>query len=203
MNSNACRKNRIERFDVVRISVLRFRSELCSHCRASKKKRQKKDGNGRDNLERTPIERDLWVVSLTPLDPFMMRGTNIAVRPNNEQMNTISDQEFETFWPLAKFYHNRYTLDLQILYSCQYISHEHEYIFYFFIVRLWKLTEASRSSKAFVSGDWNGCHIEVTVNCQGFDRVNAIDLGFRRSYSISEKSRLSRSADKESKFIEL
>ena len=24
---------------------------------------------------------------------------------------TISDQEFETFWPLAKFYHNHYTLD--------------------------------------------------------------------------------------------
>ena len=117
--------------------------------------------------------------------------------------NTISDQEFETFWPLVKLYHNRYTLDLQILYSCQYISHEHEYIFYFFIVRLWKLTEASRSWTAFVSGDWNGCHIEVTVNCQGLDRVNAIDLGFRRSYSISEKSRLSRSADKESKFIEL
>ena len=79
---------------------------------------------------------------------------------------TISDQEFETFWHLAKFYHNRYTLGLQIWYSCEYISHEHEYIFYFFIVQLWKLTEASWSSKVIVSGDWNGCHIEVTVNCQ-------------------------------------
>ena len=79
---------------------------------------------------------------------------------------TISDQEFETFWPLAIFYHNRYTLGLQILYSYEYVSHEHEYIFYFFIVQLWKLTEASQSSKAIVSGDWNDCHIEVTSNCQ-------------------------------------
>ena len=80
--------------------------------------------------------------------------------------STISDQEFETFWPLDKFYHNCYTLGLQIWYSCEYISHEHEYIFYFFIVQLWKLTEASQLSKAIVSGDWNGCHIKVTVNCQ-------------------------------------
>ena len=79
---------------------------------------------------------------------------------------TISDQEFETFWPLTKFYHNRYTLGLQILYSCQFISHEHGYIFYFFIVQLWKLTEASWSLKVIVSGNWNGCHIQVTSNCQ-------------------------------------
>ena len=31
-------------------------------------------------------------------------------------------------------------------------------------MQLWKLTEASRSSKAIVSGDWNDCHIEVTSN---------------------------------------
>ena len=68
--------------------------------------------------------------------------------------------------PLAKFYHNHYTLGLQILYSCVYISHEHEYIFYFFIVQLWKLTEASWSSKVIVSGNWNGCHIKATSNCQ-------------------------------------
>ena len=80
--------------------------------------------------------------------------------------DTISDQEFETFWPLGKLYHNCYTLGLQFFYSCQYISHEHEYIFYFFIVQLWKLTEASRSLKVIVSGDWNGCHIEVRSNCQ-------------------------------------
>jgi len=79
---------------------------------------------------------------------------------------TISDWEFETFWPLAKFHHNRYTPGLQILCSCVYVSHEHEYIFYFFIVQLWKLTEASQSSKAIVSGDWNGCHIKVTSNFQ-------------------------------------
>ena len=29
-------------------------------------------------------------------------------------------------------------------------------------INWWKLTEALRSSKAIVSGDWNGCHIEVT-----------------------------------------
>ena len=80
----------------------------------------------------------------------------------DSKRHTISDQEFETFWPLAIFYHNRYTLGLQILYSYEYVSHEHEYIFYFFIVQLWKLTEASRSSKAIVSGDWNDCHIKVT-----------------------------------------
>ena len=90
-----------------------------------------------------------------------------------------------------------------ILYGHEYVSHEHEYIFYFFIVQLWKLTEASWSSKAIVSRDWNDCHIEVTSNCTEFDRVNAIDLGFRRSYLISPKSRLSCSVDKKLKFIEL
>ena len=80
--------------------------------------------------------------------------------------NTISDWEFETFWPFAKFHHNCYTPGLQILCSCVYISHEHEYIFYFFIVQLWKLTEASWSLKVIVSGDWNGCHVKVTSNLQ-------------------------------------
>ena len=88
--------------------------------------------------------------------------TDDPIKPNRNatkldgiysHLHTISDQEFETFSPLAKFYHNRYTLGLQISYSCQYISHKHEYIFYFFIVQLWKLAEASRSSKAIVSGD--------------------------------------------------
>ena len=69
----------------------------------------------------------------------------------------ISDQEFETFWPLAILYNNCYTLGLQFLYSYEYVSHEHEYIFQLFIVQLWKLMEASRLSKAIVSGDWNDC----------------------------------------------
>ena len=90
----------------------------------------------------------------------------LTIRPPGQYKPTISDQEFETFWPLAKFYHTCYTLGLQIWYSCEYISHEHEYIFYFFIVQSWKLTEAFQSSKVIVSGDWNGRHIKVTVNCQ-------------------------------------
>ena len=52
-----------------------------------KKRQKKRTGTG----ERTPVERHLWVVSLTPLDPFVMRGTNISVTPNNEQMNSLSD----------------------------------------------------------------------------------------------------------------
>ena len=35
----------------------------------------------------------------------------------------------------------------------KYISHELEHIFNFFIVHLWKLTEAFWSLKAIVSGD--------------------------------------------------
>ena len=77
---------------------------------------------------------------------------------------TISVREFDTIWPFANFYHNCYTLGLQISYSHMYVSHEHEYIFCFFIVQLWKLTEAYRSSKSIVSGDWNGCHVKVTSN---------------------------------------
>ena len=52
MNSIGCRKNRIDIFDVVRISKLRFRSELCSHCKASKKEAKKEDRNGRENASR-------------------------------------------------------------------------------------------------------------------------------------------------------
>ena len=116
-------------------------------------------------------QTDVATIVPTVITPYHPRTSNSRMHswlPNWSKwyISTISDQEFETFWPLAKFYHNQYTLGLQIWYSCEYISHEHEYIFYFFIVQLWKLTEASRSSKAIVSGDWNGCHIQVTSNCQ-------------------------------------
>ena len=77
-----------------------------------------------------------------------------------------------------------YTLGLQILYSCVYISHEHEYIFYFFIVQLWKLMEASRSSKVILSGDfligWMlltstfGVHIQSTQNHDCHDQQTKI-----------------------------
>ena len=124
----------------------------------------------------------LFSESILPETPYPEQSTEVyGLWGSRLYWLTISDQEFETFWPLAKFYHNRYTLDLQNLYSCQYKSHEHEYIFYFFIVQLWKLTEASRSSKACVSGDWNGCHIKVTVNCQGFDTITDPVLQIFRS----------------------
>ena len=101
---------------------------------------------------------------------------------------TTSDQEFETFWPLAKFYHNCYTLGLQILYSCQYISHEHEYIFFFYCT----VVEAGRGFLV-VEGD---CFRRLKW-LSDLDRVNAIDLSSQCSYLISLKSPLSCSADKE------
>ena len=54
--------------------------------------------------------------------------------------HTISVWEFDTIWPFTNFYHNCYTLGLEILYSYMYVSHEHEYFLFFYC----RVVEADR-----------------------------------------------------------
>ena len=57
--------------------------------------------------------------------PLLGRGQHFPHDWNHlfSVRSTISVWEFKTIWPLATFYHNRYTLGLQILSSCTYVSH--------------------------------------------------------------------------------